>query len=189
MPWHSAKCHWAKWQLATYVNMSIMMSWLGSTNTQVQRLNSESSVNEWARHELWTCEWLVNQQGMNCEWNRHELCRSTVYVYAQLRTPIKSLFTSGYKLETTSGLYYKPTMIANDDSRVINKLEASLSDDARVIIYDRHMFIVLAISHLTQNSTSVVVSANHGHASCLDYLANWHLACWHFADCHQTMID
>ena len=32
--------------------------------------------------------------------------------------------------------------IINDDSRVVNKLEASLIDDDRVIIYDRHMFIV-----------------------------------------------
>jgi hypothetical protein len=32
----------------------------------------------------------------------------------------------------------------NDDSRVINKLEAPLTDDARVFIYDRHMFIVQA---------------------------------------------
>jgi hypothetical protein len=35
-------------------------------------------------------------------------------------------------------------MIVNDDSRVINKLEASLTDDARVVIYDHHMFIVQA---------------------------------------------
>ena len=28
--------------------------------------------------------------------------------------------------------------IVNDDSRVVNKLEASLTDDARVVIYDRH---------------------------------------------------
>jgi hypothetical protein len=35
-------------------------------------------------------------------------------------------------------------MIVNKDSRVINKLEASLTDDARVIIYDRHMFKVRA---------------------------------------------
>jgi hypothetical protein len=34
--------------------------------------------------------------------------------------------------------------IVNDDSMVINKLEASLTDDARVVIYDRHMFIVQA---------------------------------------------
>ncbi len=32
------------------------------------------------------------------------------------------------------------TMI-NDDSRVVNKLETSLTDDARVIIYDCHMLI------------------------------------------------
>ena len=32
--------------------------------------------------------------------------------------------------------------IVNDDSRVVNKLEASLTDDTRVVIYDRHMFIV-----------------------------------------------
>jgi hypothetical protein len=31
--------------------------------------------------------------------------------------------------------------IVNDDSRVITKLETSLTDDARVVIYDRHMFI------------------------------------------------
>jgi hypothetical protein len=45
---------------------------------------------------------------------------------------------------TNSDLYYKPMMIVNDDSRVINKLLASLTDDARVIIYDHHMFKVQA---------------------------------------------
>ncbi len=39
---------------------------------------------------------------------------------------------------------YKPMTIVNDDSRVAIKLEASLTDDARVIIYDCHMFIVQA---------------------------------------------
>ncbi len=34
--------------------------------------------------------------------------------------------------------------IINDDFRVINKLETSLTDDARVIIYERHMFLVQA---------------------------------------------
>ncbi len=34
--------------------------------------------------------------------------------------------------------------IVNDDSRVVNKLEASLTDDARVVIYDRQMLIVQA---------------------------------------------
>ncbi len=34
--------------------------------------------------------------------------------------------------------------IVNDDSCVINKLETSLTDNARVVIYDHHMFIVQA---------------------------------------------
>jgi hypothetical protein len=34
--------------------------------------------------------------------------------------------------------------IVNDNSWVINKLEASLTDNARVDIHDRHMFIVQA---------------------------------------------
>ncbi len=44
----------------------------------------------------------------------------------------------------SSGLYYKPVTIVNEDSRVANKLEASLTDDARVVIYNCHMFIVQA---------------------------------------------
>ncbi len=47
-------------------------------------------------------------------------------------------------LGVTRGLYYKHIMIINDDSSNISKLETSLADDARVIIYDRHMFIVQA---------------------------------------------
>jgi hypothetical protein len=42
------------------------------------------------------------------------------------------------------GLYYKLITIINDDSRAINKLETSLTDDARVVIYDCHLFIVQA---------------------------------------------
>jgi hypothetical protein len=34
--------------------------------------------------------------------------------------------------------------IVNDDSRVITKLETLLTDDARVVIYDLHMFITQA---------------------------------------------
>jgi hypothetical protein len=41
-----------------------------------------------------------------------------------------------------SVLYYKPVMIVNDDSSIINKLETSLTDDVKVVIYDRRMFIV-----------------------------------------------
>jgi hypothetical protein len=35
-------------------------------------------------------------------------------------------------------------MIVNYPSSIINKLKALLTDDARVIIYDRHVFIVQA---------------------------------------------
>jgi hypothetical protein len=48
----------------------------------------------------------------------------------------------GHHTSAPCGLYYKPMTTVNDDSRVINKLEASLTDDARVIIYDCHMFMV-----------------------------------------------
>ncbi len=42
------------------------------------------------------------------------------------------------------GLYYKHITIVTDDSRAVNNLETSLTDDARVIIYNRHMFIAQA---------------------------------------------
>ncbi len=35
-------------------------------------------------------------------------------------------------------------MIVNYTSSIVNKLEALLTDNARVIIYDRHVFIVQA---------------------------------------------
>jgi hypothetical protein len=43
-----------------------------------------------------------------------------------------------------SGLYYKHITVVNYDSSIVNKCVASLSDNARVVIYDRHMFIVQA---------------------------------------------
>jgi len=43
-----------------------------------------------------------------------------------------------------SGLYYKHMTIVNYASSSVNKLKASLNDDARVVIYDCHMFIVQA---------------------------------------------
>jgi hypothetical protein len=44
-------------------------------------------------------------------------------------------------LERCSKLWHR---IVNDDSSIISKLETSLTDDARVIIYDHHMFKVEA---------------------------------------------
>jgi hypothetical protein len=46
----------------------------------------------------------------------------------------------------------------NEDSRVINKLETSLTDDARVIIYDCHMFIVQATGILSHPGSLYVTS-------------------------------
>ncbi len=43
-----------------------------------------------------------------------------------------------------SALYCKHTTIINYDSSVVNKLEALLTDDARVVIYDCNVFIVQA---------------------------------------------
>ncbi len=40
--------------------------------------------------------------------------------------------------------YYKHIMIVNDDSRVVNKWWVSLTDDIRVIIYGRNLFIIQA---------------------------------------------
>ncbi len=40
------------------------------------------------------------------------------------------------------GMYYKHITIINDDSSIVYKLETSLNDNAKVIIYDRHTFIV-----------------------------------------------
>jgi hypothetical protein len=41
--------------------------------------------------------------------------------------------------------------IVNDDARIVNKIDASLTDDARFVIYDRHMFIVQATGVSVRN--------------------------------------
>jgi hypothetical protein len=51
------------------------------------------------------------------------------------------------------GLYYKPITIVNDYSSVVNKLETSLIDEAIVIIYDHHMFIVQATGVIGRTRT------------------------------------
>ena len=51
----------------------------------------------------------------------------------------------------TCGLYYKHSTIVNYTSSIVNKLEALLTDNARVVIYDRHVFIVQATSLLWQS--------------------------------------
>jgi hypothetical protein len=62
---------------------------------------------------------------------------------------------------TICGLYYKPMTIINDDSRVINKLETSLTDDARVVIYDCHVFIVHATDADRTHKIGCIFSVTH----------------------------
>jgi hypothetical protein len=57
---------------------------------------------------------------------------------------------------TICSLYYKPIMIINDNSIIVNKLEISLIDDVRVVIFDRHMYT----EQETGVSNSVINYAN-----------------------------
>ncbi len=68
------------------------------------------------------------------------------------RPPIVSLIMSLTNLQFYKLVPYKPHQwlvlnpitVVNDDSSVVNKLDTSLIDDARDVIYDCHMFIVQA---------------------------------------------
>jgi hypothetical protein len=61
-----------------------------------------------------------------------------------VRQGLADFLGKGIFSNLSSGLCFKPIMIVNDDSNVINKLETSVIDNARVVIYDHHMFIVQA---------------------------------------------
>jgi hypothetical protein len=50
--------------------------------------------------------------------------------------------------------------IVNDDSRVITKLKTSLTDDARFVFYDCHMFIVHATVFLIDFAPIVKLKIN-----------------------------
>ncbi len=79
-----------------------------------------------------------------------------------LNNPLQCAFADKVKYHNViSGLYYKPMMIVNDNARVVNKLEASLTDNARVVIYDRHMFIVQAAAHIRYQSRKTIVLSCH----------------------------
>jgi len=58
---------------------------------------------------------------------------------------IMTLFISEPRIvKVPCGLHYKHMMIVSYASSIINKLEALLTDHARVVIYDHHVFIVQA---------------------------------------------
>ncbi len=76
--------------------------------------------------------------------------------------PLQCAFADKVKYHNViSGLYYKPMMIVNDDARVVNKLEASLTDNARVIIYNRHKFIVQATARIRHQCRKTIVLSCH----------------------------
>jgi hypothetical protein len=52
-------------------------------------------------------------------------------------------------------------MIVIDNSRVVNKLETPLTDDARVVNYDRHMFIVPATGFNVKKLFSMSSMTHH----------------------------
>jgi hypothetical protein len=61
-----------------------------------------------------------------------------------LSSKLVCLFFQVNVLTQARGLYYKPMMVINDNYRVVNMLETSLNGNARVVIYNRCMFIVQA---------------------------------------------
>ncbi len=67
-------------------------------------------------------------------------------------------------------------MIINYASRVINKLEAFLTDDHRVVIYDRHVFIVQAtggLKPLTRDDEASVLPLYFHHPIKLKFGLCW----------------
>jgi hypothetical protein len=65
------------------------------------------------------------------------------------------VFIEQFSNSISCGLYYKPITIVNDDSSIVSKLETSLIDDARFVIYDCNMFIVQSTGvFIEQFSTS-----------------------------------
>jgi hypothetical protein len=75
-------------------------------------------------------------------------------VYAESRGAVNCnyLFTKVAKNELSlipCGLYYKHITIVNYNSRIVKKLGASLTDDARAVIYNCHMFIAQATGRVS----------------------------------------
>ncbi len=81
----------------------------------------------------------------------------------------------------SSGLYYKHIRIVNYASRVVNKLEALLTDDARVVIYNRHVFIVQVTGSSTFSQKTFGLQPFVRHNTWLAELWPGHLDDWHWA--------
>jgi hypothetical protein len=57
-------------------------------------------------------------------------------------------------MSDSCGLYYQHITIIYENSSVVNKFEVSLTDDARVVFYDHHMFIVQATDYSISKTQS-----------------------------------
>jgi hypothetical protein len=59
----------------------------------------------------------------------------------------------------------KPMTSVNDNARIINKLDALLTEDGRVVIYDHHMFIVQAT--VSKKPITAVIYSYYNKLECL----------------------
>jgi len=75
-----------------------------------------------------------------CEYGPWHLTRYVSSTVVEYSTTNRTIVSS----DLSSGLYYKHTKIINFASSIVHKLKALLTDDARVIIYDHHVFMVQA---------------------------------------------
>ena len=76
---------------------------------------------------------------LRCKFSKISLSVSSLIVFIFVFLLINGNSANLNKTEI-SGLYYKHMTIVNYTSSVVNKLEALLTDDPRVVIYDCHVF-------------------------------------------------
>ncbi len=87
-----------------------------------------------------------------------------------LKLHLLMMLESSFKIVTclyNKPLYYKHTTIINYTSSVINKLKALLTDDARVVIYNCHVFKVQATVACTMKLFTAIIYGFYNKLECL----------------------
>ncbi len=87
-----------------------------------------------------------------------------------LKLHLLMMLESSFKIVTclyNKPLYYKHTAIINYASSVINKLEALFTYDARVVIYNCHVFKVQATGACTIKLFAAVIYGFYNKLECL----------------------
>ncbi len=102
----------------------------------------ETSLHDDTSVIIYNCKRFKIQASVACIINLLLLYMTTLALSINLKLHLLTTLESSFTI--VKWLYYKPITIVNDNSSIIKKLETSLIDDARVIVYDRHMFIVQA---------------------------------------------